>query len=41
MNTNYFLVHGPFGNPYVSWFPYLFKDIERKGNEVYCPQFPI
>lgn len=40
MKENYFLVHGSFGNPYVNWFEYLFKEIKRKDKEVYCPQFP-
>lgn len=40
MKDNYFLVHGSFGNPFVNWFEYLFNQIETKGKEVYCPQFP-
>lgn len=40
MKENYFLVHGSFGNPYVNWFPYIFKELEIKGSPVYCPQFP-
>jgi predicted alpha/beta hydrolase family esterase len=40
MKENYFLVHGSFGNPYVNWFEYLFKEIEKKEKRVYCPQFP-
>lgn len=40
MKNNYFLVHGSFGNPHVNWFPYLFRELERDGNTVYCPQFP-
>jgi predicted alpha/beta hydrolase family esterase len=40
MKSNYFLVHGSFGNPHVNWFPYLFKETEKVGNTVYCPQFP-
>ena len=29
MKKNYFLVHGSFGNPYVNWFEYIFKEIEK------------
>lgn len=37
---NYFLIHGSFGNPFVNWFPFLRKEIESKGLEVYTPDFP-
>lgn len=40
MKENYFLVHGSFGNPYVNWFEYVFREIEKMDKEVYCPQFP-
>jgi predicted alpha/beta hydrolase family esterase len=40
MESNYFLVHGSFGNPYVNWFEWLFKRIEKDKKQVYCPQFP-
>lgn len=38
--NNYFLVHGSFGNPFVNWFEWLFKQIQSQGKRVYCPQFP-
>lgn len=41
MKNNYFLVHGSFGNPYVNWFPYLYKELEARDKTVYCPDFPI
>ena len=40
MKNNYLLIHGSFGNPYVNWFPYLRKEIEKKNLEVYTPDFP-
>ncbi len=40
MKENYFLIHGSFGNPYVNWFPYIFKELDKKDKTVYCPQFP-
>ena len=40
MKNNYFIIHGSFGNPFVNWFPYLRKEIEKKGLEVYTPDFP-
>lgn len=39
--NNYFLVHGSFGDPFVNWFEWLFKQIKAQGKIVYCPQFPI
>lgn len=40
MNNNYVLIHGSFGSPFVNWFPWLRKEIENKGLEVYTPDFP-
>lgn len=40
MNSNYFIIHGSFGSPFVNWFPYLRKEIEKKELEVYTPDFP-
>lgn len=39
MKSNYLLLHGSFGSPFVNWFPYLRKKIEEKGLEVYSPVF--
>lgn len=39
--NNYFIIHGSFGSPFGNWFPYLRKEIENKGLEVYTPDFPI
>lgn len=41
MKSNYFIIHGSFGNPFVNWFPYLRKEIEKKESEVYTPDFPV
>lgn len=38
--NNYFIIHGSFGNPYINWFEWLFKQIQSQGKQVYCPQFP-
>ena len=40
MKSNYLLIHGSFGNPFVNWFPYLRKEIENRNLEVYTPDFP-
>ena len=40
MKNNDLLVHGSFGSPFVNWFPYLRKEIEERGLEVYTPDFP-
>ena len=38
--NNYFIIHGSFGSPFVNWIPWLRKEIENKGLEVYTPDFP-
>ena len=38
--NNYLLVHGRFGSPFVNWFPYLRKEIEKRNLVVYTPDFP-
>lgn len=40
MKENYFLIHGSFGNPYVNWLPYLYKELCERNKEVYVPDFP-
>lgn len=40
MKNNYLLMHGSFGSPFSNWIPYLRKEIENKGLEVYTPDFP-
>ena len=41
MNSNYFIIHGSFGSPFANWFPYLRKEIKKRGLVVYTPDFPI
>ena len=38
--SNYLLIHGSFGSPFVNWFPYLRKELESRDLEVYTPDFP-
>ena len=38
--SNYLLVHGSFGSPFVNWLPYLRSEIEKRGLIVYTPDFP-
>lgn len=40
MKNNYILVHGSFGSPFVNWFPYLRRELEKKELVVYTPDFP-
>lgn len=40
MKNNYLMVHGSFGSSFSNWIPYLRKEIEDKGLEVYTPDFP-
>lgn len=40
MENNYFIIHGSFGSPFVNFIPYLRKEIENRGLEVYTPDFP-
>ena len=43
MKSNYFIIHGSFGSPYVNWFSWLqdFIITDENPKEVYVPQFPI
>ncbi len=38
--SNYLLVHGSFGSPFVNWFPYLRNEIEKRELVVYTPDLP-
>lgn len=40
MNKRVFIVHGWDGTPKANWFPWLKKELEIKGFEVYVPQLP-
>lgn len=40
MKNNYFIIHGSFSSPFSNWIPYLRMAIDKKGLEVYTPDFP-
>jgi predicted alpha/beta hydrolase family esterase len=37
---NAFIIHGTEGYPGENWFPWLKQELERRGYEVFVPQFP-
>lgn len=37
---NVFLIHGAYGNPNENWFPWLRRELEELGYEVFAPAFP-
>ena len=37
---NFFIIHGIYGHPDENWFPWLKKELEKKGYEVIVPKFP-
>ena len=40
MKRNVFIFHGTEGYPGENWFPWLKKELEQKGCQVFVPQFP-
>jgi len=40
MKKRIFIAHGWDGHPEEGWFPWLKKELEMKGFEVYVPQLP-
>ena len=40
MKSNYFIIHGSFGSPFVNWVPWLRKELEKDESVVYTPDFP-
>lgn len=38
--ANIFIIHGAEGNPEENWFPWLKKELESLGHQVFVPQFP-
>lgn len=41
MKRNIFIIHGSYGKPNENWYPWLKKELERLGNQVFVPQFPV
>ena len=37
---NFFIIHGVYANPSANWFPWLKKELEKRGYEVIVPKFP-
>lgn len=37
---NFFIFHGVYANPEANWFPWMKKELEKKGYEVLVPKFP-
>ena len=37
---NFFIIHGVYANPEANWFPWLKRELEKKGYEVIVPKFP-
>jgi hypothetical protein len=40
MQHNTLIFHGTEGYPEENWFPWLKKELERRGCRVFVPQFP-
>lgn len=40
MNSNYFIIHGSYGNPYKNWIPWLRGELAKRKLEVIVPNFP-
>jgi len=36
-----FIIHGSYGHPGENWFPWLKKELEKIGHQVFVPKFPI
>ncbi|MDR0771812.1 MAG: alpha/beta hydrolase [Candidatus Peribacteria bacterium] len=41
MNSNYLVIHGSFGSPFINWFPWFYDELTKKDKQVLIPQFPI
>ena len=40
LKSNYLLVHGSFGSPFLNWIPWLRAELEKENKEVYTLDFP-
>lgn len=40
MTPEIFIFHGTEGHPKENWFPWLKRELEKKGHNVFVPQFP-
>ena len=40
MKNNYLIIHGSFGSPYSNWIPWLRQELDKRGKDVYTPDFP-
>ena len=38
--VNVFIIHGSYGSPEENWFPWLKRELEKKGCKVFVPRFP-
>ena len=38
--ANVFIIHGAYGSPDENWIPWLKKELDKPGCEVYAPKFP-
>ncbi|MBS3104806.1 serine hydrolase family protein [Candidatus Woesearchaeota archaeon] len=37
---NFFIIHGVYADPNANWFPWLKKELEKRGYECSVPKFP-
>ncbi|MBI2650409.1 serine hydrolase family protein [Candidatus Woesearchaeota archaeon] len=37
---NFIIIHGVYSNPEANWFPWIKKELEKRGFEVIVPKFP-
>lgn len=40
VNSNYFIIHGSYGNPYKNWIPWLRRELSKRKLETIIPHFP-
>lgn len=41
MKSNFLIIHGSFGNPFINWFAWLQKEIEKTSQSSVVPSFPV